>query len=156
MSQTDTSTATQTAPFARFSISEDWLATIAGLVIVVILGLLITGPAPQNVVLTAPIGEMVTVTALPQNGWSVSAKLDGQNTAIQGATTDLAGGQVYVYRCENDQITLQEQAELPAGVEAPDAAHARLVLINGCTRQAVLTYKTGNIIPWPVFRLFGR
>lgn len=141
-------------PARRFNLSEDWLATIVGLLIVLIIGSGLIGPGPQSVKLSADAGSTKSVEARAVDGWIVSATLAGESAPLAGKLTDLKDGKIYVYTCRDGQITGQADAAPPDGTAAPADDRALLVLVNECDDKAALAYKTENAIPWPVFELF--
>jgi hypothetical protein len=143
-------------PANRFRLSEDWLATIVGLVIVLVIGAGILGPGPQTVTLTAGPGATEETDALPLDGWKVSATLAGEKAGVTGSFETLEKGQRYVYRCSTGQIARDTDEALPGDFKAPTEDRAQLVLINDCDQKVVLTYKTDYAIRWPVFDLVNR
>ena len=71
---------TASSPPRRFRLSEDWLATIIGLVIVGVVGLGLLGPGAQKHELKAAAGEDANAYALPLAGWKISATVDGEKS----------------------------------------------------------------------------
>jgi hypothetical protein len=67
---------------AGHTLNEDWLATIIGLAIVVIIALGVIGPGPQSITINAPAGETRTTTLLPLDNWSASMTLDGKSGTV--------------------------------------------------------------------------
>lgn len=142
-----------TAP-QPFRLSEDWLATIIGLAIVLVIGLGLIGPGPQNVTITAPTGETAVSIVLPVSGWKVSATLGGEQTPVENAWTTLSNGQAYLYACRDGVIAGEEA---PPGSDAGAASsRALLIVVNECDQEVVITQRTNPAIPWPAFGLFGR
>lgn len=140
---------TQPAPARRFVLSEDWLATIIGLIIVAVIGLGLLGPGPQTVTLKAQPGESAAQTAKPLNGWKASATLGGEKVTVADAPKQLFDGQPYPFTCADGVIaagTGDSTATFPSG--------AHLLLTNNCEAEAVLTYTTDYAIRWPVFGIF--
>jgi hypothetical protein len=144
---------TTAAPSSSPRLSEDWLATIIGLAIVLIIGAGLLGPGPQNVTITAPPGETAELEVLPLSNWQVTATLGGESTSIENAWTSLGNGQVYAYSCHDSVIT----GESPVGDDTGTlSSRALVVIINECDAEIRLTQRTNAAIPWPVFGLFGR
>jgi hypothetical protein len=140
---------TQPQPVRRFSLSEDWLATIIGLIIVAIVGLGLLGPGPQSVILNAKPGKSVEKTARPPDGWKVSATIGGEKATIADAPKQLLDGQQYPFTCNDGTISVQAgdlTTSLPSG--------AHLMLTNNCNADAVITYTTSAAIRWPLFGIF--
>ncbi|MBI5671630.1 MAG: hypothetical protein HZC41_26860 [Chloroflexi bacterium] len=140
---------TQPNPPRRFSLSEDWLATIIGLVIVAIVGLGLLGPGPQSVTLTAKPGETVEKTARPLSGWKASATIGGEKITVADAPRQLSDGQQYPFTCADGTIAA-EAGDLTASF--PSGAH--LVLTNNCAAEATITYTTSTAVRWPLFGIF--
>lgn len=147
---------TTSSPPRRFSLNEDWLATIIGLVLVAIVGLGLLGPGAQSVKLEARAGESAPAAyVLPIAGWKVSATLDGQKIAVPDAPTTLDRESVTAFVCADGQLTLDP--DLAATISArPPGGKATLLLINNCDGKVVLTYATDPLIRWPLFNLFAR
>jgi hypothetical protein len=141
-------------PPAPPRLSEDWLATIIGLVIVLVIGLGLIGPGPQNVTITAPPGEDGQRQVLPLKTWQVSATLGGEAASIENAWTALDGGQAYFYTCRDG--ALRPGSDNPVLSAALPANQSVVVVINECDEEVVITQRTNPAIPWPVFGLFGR
>jgi hypothetical protein len=135
-------------------LSEDWLATIIGLAIVLVIGLGLIGPGPQNVTITAPPGEESQRAVLPLKTWQVSATLGGEAASIENAWTALNGGQAYFYTCRDGVITGEEQP--PAGDMGTVSSRSLVIITNECDQEVIITQRTNPAIPWPVFGLFGR
>ncbi|NWG18312.1 MAG: hypothetical protein HXY41_16940 [Chloroflexi bacterium] len=143
---------TQSVPARRFSLSEDWLATLIGLLIVAIIGLGLIGPGPQSVTLKAKPGESVDKTARSLDGWKVSATVGGEKAAVEGAPTQLLDAQVYPFVCEGGQMiaeAVDSSLSLPPG-------GTYLTLTNNCDAEVSLTYTTDYAIRWPLFGIFKR
>lgn len=135
-------------------LSEDWLATMIGLAIVLLIGLGLLGPGPQNVTITAPPGETVGSIVLPLSGWQVSATLGGEQTPVENAWTTLSNGQAYRYACREGEIAGEET---PPGSDAgAGSSRALVIVVNECDQEVVITQRTSPAIPWPAFGLFGR
>lgn len=138
-------------PARRFVLSEDWLATIIGLLIVAVIGLGLLGPGPQTVTLKAQPGESAAKTAKPLDGWKASATVGGEKTTVTDAPKRLLDGQQYPFTCMNGTIAAEAgdpTASFPSG--------AHLSLTNNCDAEAVLTYTTDYAIRWPALKLFNR
>ncbi|MFN8377769.1 MAG: hypothetical protein U0452_03785 [Anaerolineae bacterium] len=143
------------SPPRRFSLSEDWLATIIGLVLVGVIGLGLLGPGAQKHELKAAAGESAPAAyALPLAGWKISATVDGQKVSIPDAPTTLEPGSVTAITCQEGQLTLDP--ELAATISArPDGGKATLLLVNQCDVPVSVTYSTSPLIRWPLFSLFA-
>lgn len=140
------------SPARRFSLSEDWLATIIGLLIVAIIGLGLIGPGPQTVTLKAAPGESVDKTARPHDGWKASATIGGEKAVVEGAPKQLVDAQLYPFVCDGGQMAAEagdSSLSLPSG-------GAYLTLTNNCDAEASLTYTTDYAIRWPLFGIFKR
>jgi hypothetical protein len=117
-------------------LSEDWQATILGLVIVAIIGLGLLGPGPQNVVIKAAAGETKSAEIKEGVSYQISATVDGEKAVLPPAS--------YSIICQDNQLTANDQQ---AG---------QFMVINNCDREVVLTMKSNPAIPWPVFNIFSR
>ena len=137
-------------PQKSMKLSEDWLATIIGLVIVAIIGAGFIGPGPQNAQLRAAVGERDSTEARAVDGWSISARIGDESVVIVGAPTVLADGQIYNFICHDGQIRAEP---VNAGVVV-SGGYAMLQLINQCDVEATVNYKIANAIPWPLFGFF--
>ena len=144
----------QTATRARFKLTEDWLATIVGLVLVFVIGAGLLGPGAQNVSLGAAPGVTQAATARPLSGWKVSATLNNAKIAVTDAPTSLESGKTYVVTCEGDALSAQVADTLPNAVKAAPADRAQLVVVNHCDSDVALTYTISAVIPWPIFKIF--
>lgn len=140
---------TQPQPARHFSLSEDWLATIIGLVIVAIVGLGLLGPGPQSVTLTAKPGETVEKTAKPLGGWKTSATIGGEKVTVTDALKQLLDSQQYPFTCADGTIKA-EAGDLTASY--PSGAH--LVLTNNCDADTSITLTTSAAVRWPLFGIF--
>jgi hypothetical protein len=141
----------------RFSLNEDWLATIIGLILVAVVGFGLLGPGAQSVRLQADAGESAPAAyLLPIAGWKASATLDGEKLAIPADTpTALARESVTAFVCTDGQLALDP--DLAATISArPEGGKATLLLINNCDSKVILTYATDPLIRWPLFGLFAR
>lgn len=147
-------TTAQNTPRAGFKLNEDWLATLIGLALVVILGFGLLGPGAQNVALKADPGATAAKEARALGGWAVSVKLDGAKVEGVEAPKTLADGQTYVFTCADGAVTLAESATPPDGVNAPAAGKAQLVLVNNCDAPLDLAYSIGALVRWPLFNIF--
>lgn len=134
-------------PF-KLSLSEDWQATIIGLVIVAVIGLGLIGPGPQTVTLKAAAGAAVEMSAPAAGGWKTSAALDGDKVDVAGAVSALAAGSAYTFTCRDGAVALE--------TSAADGGQPRLTLENACAGEAVVTLKRDNAVPWPLFGWFAR
>lgn len=129
-------------------LSEDWQATIVGLVIVTIIGLGLIGPGPQTIKIEAAPGASASKSALAMSGWSVSATLGEEKAPVTDAYTRLSDSTAYSYVCQDGVIG-------GAGVDNTlSIQDAQVNLTNSCDAAVALTYKTSNAIPWPLFSIF--
>lgn len=141
----------------RFTLSEDWLATLIGLAIVLVIGAGLIGPGPQSVKVSAAPGEVIAKNAKAVDDWTITATYDGDSTPISGAVqTDLTKGARYIYACGGDEVQVSEadMLDVSADVAAPDADQAQIVLVNGCNADVTLTFKIDYAIRWPIFNIF--
>lgn len=146
------STAPNTAPrTGGFKLTEDWLATLIGLALALVIGLGVLGPGGQNVGLKAAPGTTAQKAARPLSGWSISATLGGSKATVMDAPKALESGKTYIIACQNDQLALRP-TDSTASTAPSD--RALIVLVNDCTTDAAITYRTSALIPWPLFRLF--
>lgn len=141
---------------SSFRLSEDWLATIIGLLIVLIIGSGLLGPGAQNVSVSAGAGETASAVLRPLSNWRVSATLDGESTGATTLPTALTDGQTVVITCDNGALTVESADTLPEGVNSPPEGRAQVVVVNQCDAAVSLTYRTNQTIPWPIFNLFNR
>lgn len=137
-------------------LSEDWLATIIGLIIVVIIGSGLLGPGAQNVSVSAETGQTTSAALRPLSGWRVNATLDGEPASIEDAPTALADGQNILITCRDGELSTATAAAPPESVTPPPENRAQIVLVNECAAPVRVTYQTRALIPWPVFNLFSR
>lgn len=142
----------------NFKLSEDWLATIIGLVIVLVIGSGLLGPGPQNVSLKAEAGESASGATVPAiSGWKISGTLNGEKTTVENAPAVFESTGVYLFQCDGDTLSLV--GTLPLGtetVETAPAGKARLEFDNQCSAAASLTFTTDAAIRWPIFNLLAR
>jgi hypothetical protein len=144
----------QTAPPSSFKLSEDWLATITGLIIALVIGLGLFGPGAQSVALTAKAGTNASRGINPLGGWSVTATVDGKRVSVTGAPNRLEAGKTYVFTCKDGAILGALAETLPEGSAIPPANQAGIFLVNSCSADATLTYTMNAVVPYPLFRLF--
>ncbi|MBI5928912.1 MAG: hypothetical protein HY862_06365 [Chloroflexi bacterium] len=143
-----------TSKSASLKLSEDWLATIIGLVIVLIVGVGALGPGPQTAKLTAAAGESTSVEVLARDGWELTTTIGGEKVKVQSPFTDLKSGTIYTYECRDGEITpLTEQLDTAT---REDSSKALISLQNNCEAKVVLTYQTKFAIRWPIFGLFTK
>lgn len=143
----------QTKP--RFSLSEDWLATLIGLAIVLVISSGLLGPGPQIVTLKAKPGEIASADALAVAGWKAAATLGSDKVSAEAAPSVLESARTYGFTCAQGQIKGDvEVANMVSGV--PPAGKAALVLDNHCDQDAALTFTTDPAIRWPLFSLLAR
>lgn len=144
----------QNAPRAALKLNEDWLATLIGLALVVIVGFGLLGPGAQNVALKADPGATAAKEARALGGWSVSVKLNGAKVDGVEAPKTLVDGHSYVFTCANGAVSVAESATPPEGVNAPAAGKAQLVVVNNCDAPLDLGYSIGGLVRWPLFNIF--
>lgn len=155
MSSTTSSTTTvQNAPRAGLRLNEDWLATLIGLALVVIVGLGLLGPGAQSVAIKADPGASAAKEARALGGWSVSVKLDGAKVEGVSAPKALTAGSTYIFTCADGAVTVAESATPPDGVNAPASGKAQLVVVNDCAAPLELSYSIGALVRWPLFNIF--
>lgn len=153
---------TVSSPPRRFSLSEDWLATIIGLIIVAVVGFGLLGPGAQKHELKAAAGESApAVYALPIGGWKAAFTVDGENVTVEGAPSTLAPedhlapARVVAFTCADGQLTFNP--DLAATISArPEGGKATLLLVNECDVPVTVTYSTSPLFRWPLFNLFAR
>jgi len=141
----------------KFKLTEDWLATLTGWVIVLVIGAGLIGPGPQKANLSADAGEITTRSAMAVGGWSISATLDGTAITADTAFDSLEDGGIYAYTCANGSLTAQQLTALPEGIDAalPEDGDALLILDNGCEGALALNYSISVFVRWPLFGLFS-
>lgn len=148
---------TETTPAPRrgaLPLNEDWLATLVGLAIVLIVGAGLLGPGAQNVTLQAASFESVSRDVRAMAGWQASATLDGERVSIADAPTTFEAGNFYRFTCTQGTLNVARTDATPEGVAPPPPGHATIVLSNGCQAGVSLSLRTNPIIPWPLFRVF--
>ncbi|MBL8145344.1 MAG: hypothetical protein JNL34_03075 [Anaerolineae bacterium] len=145
----------------RFSLSEDWLATLIGLLLVAVIGFGLLGPGAQSHKLTAAAGESANAYALPIGGWKAAFTVDGEKVTVADAPTSLepesadAPARVVAFTCADGQLALDP--DLAATISArPEGGKATLLLVNDCDVPVTVTYTTDPIVRWPLFNLFAR
>lgn len=141
-------TRSEPAPAKKPMLSEDWIATLIGLAIVLIIGVGLIGPGPQTVTLEADAGSTDESEARAMDGWAVTATLDGEKVTIETPFESLDAGKTYTYRCEKGQIIATGSVDNPD----LDDNQALLILDNQCEASVALTAKTESAIPWPLFQ----
>ncbi|MCL4249293.1 MAG: hypothetical protein KJ065_14190 [Anaerolineae bacterium] len=137
-----------------FRLSEDWLATIVGLVIVAVLGFGLLGPGALSVKLSAAPGASVDGTARALSGWKASATLGSEALALPAdMPTRFENQTVYALTCANGAISANATQDLTLSYP-PDGA--LLTLDNQCDGDLVVTFTTDPILRWAPFGLFTR
>lgn len=136
----------------KINLSEDWLATIIGLLLVAVIGLGALGPGAQNVTLSADPGATTSAAPRPLAGWSLSARLGGERVTLADAPAAFVAGQVVVITCRDGALSITP--DVPDGVPAPPEGRAQVLLVNACDAGVTLTFTTRALIPWPVFNWF--
>lgn len=138
----------------RPGLSEDWLATLIGLGIVVVIGFGLLGPGEQDSTTTVEPGGAETIDLPAGAGWQVTADM----AFVPDTTlfTSLAAGRVYRYDCQDGFLTTAEGVPAGLTVEPPPAGMAQLWLSNACDVAFSLTYKHDSILRWPLFGVFAR
>jgi hypothetical protein len=130
-------------------LSEDWLATIVGLIIVAAIGVGLLGPGAQTVALSAEPGATVEADALAAAGWTIRAQIGETAVPVDGAPATLESGASLEFVCEADTIT--------AGNGAPvENDQVVLSLVNHCAAPVTLTYSRPAALPWPLSKSLGR
>ncbi|MCB9454120.1 MAG: hypothetical protein H6672_22025 [Anaerolineaceae bacterium] len=138
----------------RFSLSEDWLATLIGLGIVVVIGFGLLGPGGQTKTIAVQPGEQQVVDLPAGAGWQVAADIPFvPDTTI---FTALTAGMVYQYDCQDGSLATTEGIPDALTVEAPPSGMAQLWLSNDCDTAYSLTYKHASLLRWPLFGIFAR
>jgi hypothetical protein len=136
------------------ALNEDWLATLVGLAIVLIVGAGLLGPGAQNVTLQAAPFESISQDVRAMDGWQASATLGGERVSITDAPTTFEAGNFYTFTCMQGALNAARTDATPEGVTSPPPGYATIVLSNGCQAGVSLSLRTNPIIPWPVFRVF--
>ncbi|MBX3062620.1 MAG: hypothetical protein U0528_11540 [Anaerolineae bacterium] len=156
MSANSSGPATPAGSGGGFTLSEDWLATIIGLVIALIIGLGVLGPGQQTVTLDAAANTTASKSTLAISGWSVSATLAGKTSSISAAPKVLQAGATYVITCENATLSAAQATDqaLPEGVSAAASNRAQIAVVNKCPDAVRVTYTSGAAVPYPLFRIF--
>lgn len=139
-----------------FTLSEDWLATIIGLALALVIGLGALGPGQQTVTLNAEANAITAQSTLAISGWNVAATLAGKAISLASAPKSLQTGATYVITCENDALTAVQAADqaLPEGVSAAAINRAQIAVVNKCAEAVRVTYTSGASVPYPLFRIF--
>ena len=138
----------------RFSLSEDWLATLIGLGIVAIIGFGLLGPGGQSKTTVVEPGTTQVVDLPAGDGWRVTADVDFAPDTT--AFTSLTAGLVYQYGCQDGSLTTAEGVPDALTVEQPPRGMVQLWLSNTCDTAYSLTYKHDSILRWPLFGIFTR
>ena len=138
-----------------FSLSEDWLATLIGLLIVLIIGAGLLGPGARTIMINADAGETASASMPLLNGWSVSAAVDGEPASVSGALTAFDQGIQSVITCIDGQLAAEARDLTGEGATMPDD-YAELTIVNGCDVSVSVTYRINRAIPYPVFNIFNR
>jgi hypothetical protein len=142
-------------PRVRFNLSEDWVSTLIGLVVVLVIGSGLIGPGPQSEKVSADVGKTIQENVKAVDGWSLSAKQGDVSLPIHNPVTDLDGGQRVMYICADGVLEVSESVDLPPDeFPGPDDDHAQVILMNYCAETVTLTLKTDYVIRWPAFGLF--
>lgn len=147
--------ASKTRGNVSFSLSEDWLATIIGLLIVLIIGAGLLGPGARSISVSADAGETASTSAPLLSGWHVSATIDGEPASVTGAATAFKQGTQAVITCRSGQLETQTRDLTAEGATMPDD-YAEVVIVNECDAPVGVTYRINRAIPYPVFNLFTR
>lgn len=141
---------------SAFRLSEDWLATLVGLLIVFVVGFGLLGPGALEVRLTAQPGETVTAEGRALDGWSQRAALDGETIEINRpegeSLSRLSAQTTYSFICEGSVINAAPPSFDSASY--PQQPPPQLTLTNNCDAPVTLTYRRSNLIRWPLFGLF--
>ncbi|MCC6613819.1 MAG: hypothetical protein IT320_10100 [Anaerolineae bacterium] len=141
-------------PGRGFHLSEDWLATIVGLALVLVIGFGLLGPGAQSLKLSAAPGETVDGSTRVMSGWKASATLNGDALALPvNIPTRFDNQTVYTLTCANGAISASATQDLTLSYP-PDGA--LLALNNECDGDVVVTYTTDPILQWAPFGLFTR
>lgn len=156
MSAKSTDPVTPAGSGGGFTLSEDWLATIIGLIIALVIGLGVLGPGQQTVTLNAEANTTAAKSTLAISGWTVTATLAGKTASVNAAPKVLQAGATYVISCENDTLTAVrvEDQTLPEGVNVAASNLAQLAVVNKCPDAVRVTYTSGAAVPYPLFRIF--
>lgn len=134
-------------------LSEDWIATGIGLLIVLIIGTGLIGPGAQNATLKAQAGESAQAALLALDGWQIGS----EGAAVPAnPVSRLVAGAAYQYQCTEGQMTAQQLDALPDGINPPGAGKALVLLQNDCEQAITLTYRRDAALRWPLFGLLGR
>jgi hypothetical protein len=134
-------------------LTEDWLATSLGIIIVLVLGLGVLGSGPQDVALSAGAGSDAHTGALAQDGWRVSATLGDEAVEVMEAPGAFEEGEVYVFVCQEGRLHYRPAIEA-ADYPDPDEDKALLVMDNRCDDEVSLTFSTEPAVRWPIFDIF--
>lgn len=156
MTEPSINNSSNTARPAKFTLSEDWLATLIGLAIVLIIALGVIGPGPQTLRLAAGAGETASLDIPAVGGWQVSVSMAGESASLAESSAnvvDVQGGAGYTFICGRGVVLALEEAN---GLDGLEAGQARLFLDNQCESEVIITYRHGYAIPWPLFNLFVR
>lgn len=130
-------------------LSEDWQATIIGLLLVVIIGLGLLGPGPHKVTMTATAGETVNTGIDALGGWSVSVKVNGETVDTSEFPDDINDNQIVVFACADGVVTAESIEDSTVSMDT-----AQLTLINNCDAEVEVKYEIKATVQWPLFRVF--
>jgi hypothetical protein len=138
-----------------FKLNEDWLATVIGLILALIIGLGLLGAGQQSVAVNAAPGKNAARPANAVGGWAVSATIGDKKVTIADAPKQLERGKTYVITCKDGALTAVLAADtLPEGITPAPADRAQIAIANTCDAEVRLTYSVGAVVPYPLFRLF--
>lgn len=140
---------TATAQPSRKPLSEDWIATWIGLLLVLIIGSGALGNGAQTATLNAAENETATRTLTTRGTWQVSATLNTEPLATESLPTQLSNATAYTLTCADGALTVES-------APAPELDGAQLSLDNTCAGALSVSYRQPRIIPWPLFNMFGR
>ncbi len=142
-------------PATGFELSEDWIATFIGLILVLVIGMGLLGPGAQSVRVEAAAGQEVSATAPALNGWTIKVTLGGETVDVPDVSPNLEPGANMVYICREDNIIAGVMGN---GTESPPVLlgkNGQISIINECTEPVNVSYTIGSVIPWPVFGWFA-
>lgn len=144
-----------TSKISAFNLSEDWTATLIGLLIVLVIGTGLFGPGARTITVSADADETASAPMPLLKGWNVSATLDGEPAAVEGTVTAFEQGTQAIITCRDGQLQAQRRDLTAEGATMPDD-YAEVVVINECDVPVSVTYHINRAIPYPIFNLFSR
>lgn len=136
----------------RFKLSQDWMATIIGLVLVAIIGAGLVGPGPHRLTITAEPGETVSAEADTLDGWTVNVETgtgDDARTVLDGVSLDMDDATDLTYICDGGELA----STTPDATASGDGV-TLVTVANNCDQPVTVRLSIDAFIVWPLFGVF--